>query len=514
MLLVKLIVARISFCALLTAACVLCCLWHTKILMRYLIVSSNLVYAGSVGSSDTPDSHSPARTKNTASGCMFDLNVAQEDDLNFCPDPSKLVCSTSTSSATRQSGDCCNNSSKTFFKGSESSIGSLKGSSITVATTIAVPDSSKEVLAAGVFRDAQSHKPFFMETSNPLPRKNIHHQMISGLDSQGCMELEVPQKVFSVCSSGGKYSYSGLAKLGDSQATNLMVQAAVVVHRDPQEETITVISDDEAEGIDLNVAAETTDFPANFESSYLRKPVNNDDRLCLAQNEDEENIASLECPIIINHNMDTKSTDGEDVQSPVSGIAITRSILVPETPQGRDYACPQLRSSCNGASTAPEAVRFHEMEMGGDEKSVATAAETLISMFVSNSAWLTDGPGSNRETDAEDARQEPAPSLNSFEESILSLEEMKDDGESFPVRTPDKDGPSCGIKLKRGRGLRDFQREILPGIVSLARHEICDDLHSIGYEIRKTRSRRSPGDEGSPPTRMRLPRRCSTAWNR
>jgi hypothetical protein len=104
--------------------------------------------------------------------------------------------------------------------------------------------------------------------------------------------------------------------------------------------------------------------------------------------------------------------------------------------------------------------------------------------------------------------------LNSFEESILSLEEMKDDGESVPARAPDKDGPSCGIKLKRGRGLRDFQREILPGLVSLARHEICDDLHSIGYEIRKTRSRRSPGDEGSPPTRIRLPRRCSTAWNR
>ena len=150
--------------------------------MRYLIDSSNLLYAGSVGSSDTPDSHSPAITKNTASGRMFiDLNVAQEDDFNFCPDPSKLVCSTSTGSATRQSGGFCNNSSKTFLKGSESSIGSSKGSSGTVATTITVPDSSREVLAAGVFRDCQSHKPFFMETSNPLPRKNSHHQMISRL---------------------------------------------------------------------------------------------------------------------------------------------------------------------------------------------------------------------------------------------------------------------------------------------------------------------------------------------
>ncbi|XP_066334863.1 uncharacterized protein [Miscanthus floridulus] len=369
--------------------------------------SAPYVTSGSVGSSDTPDSHSPAITKNTASGRMFiDLNVAQEDDFNFCPDPSKLVCSTSTSSATRQSGGFCNNSSK--------------GSSGTVATTITVPDSSREVLAAGVFRDFQSHKPFFMETSTPLPRKNTHHQMISRLESQGCMEMEVPRKELSVRSSGENNSYSGLTKLGGSQVT----------------------------------------------------------------------------------------------KSPISGIAINRSVVIPETPQGRDYQCPRSRSSCNAASVAPEAVSFDEMEMGEDEKSAATAAETLVSMFASNSAWLTDGPGSNGETYAEDATQEPAPSLNSFEESILSLEEMKDDGESVPVRAPDNDGPSCGIKLKRGRGLRDFQREILPGLVSLARHEICDDLHSIGYEIRKTRSRRSPGDEGSPPTRIRLPRRCSTAWNR
>jgi len=330
------------------------------------------------------------------------------------------------------------------------------------------------------------------------------------------MEMEVPRKELSVRSSGENNSYSGLTKLGGSQASDLMgqVQTAVVVHRDNQEETITVISDHKVKGFDLNVAVESTDFPANFESSYLRQHVNNDGRHCLAQNEAQQNIAPIECPIIRNQNMSAKSTDGEDVQSPVSGIAINRSVVIPETPQGRDYACPRSRSSCNAASVAPEAVSFDETEMGEDEKSAATAAETLVSMFASYSAWLTDGPGSNGETDAEDATQEPAPSLNSFEESILSLEEMKDDGESVPVRAPGNDGPSCGIKLKRGRGLRDFQREILPGLVSLARHEICDDLHSIGYEIRKTRSRRSPGDEGSPPTRIRLPRRCSTAWNR
>lgn len=147
------------------------------------------------------------RAKNAVHGHMcIDLNVAQEDDSNIYPEPSMVLCSLMSSSATRQSRDSSNNSSKTFLKGSESSIVSSKGSSITVVTTISAPYSSREVMAAGAFRDTtQSHEPVCVEASryNQLPIRHIHHQYAqhttSGLDSQVCSEM--PRKVLSVCSS-------------------------------------------------------------------------------------------------------------------------------------------------------------------------------------------------------------------------------------------------------------------------------------------------------------------------
>ncbi|XP_062217131.1 uncharacterized protein LOC133917146 isoform X2 [Phragmites australis] len=474
--------------------------------MRDLCRDHNTPYvsSGSTGSSDTPDNHSPAKAKTTVSGRMFiDLNVAQEDDFSIRSDPSEVLCSLLASSTKEQSGDFCNISSKTFHKGSESSIGSLKGSSITVVTTISAPDSAREGVAAGLFCDFQSHQPYRVEDK------------IFGSDSQGCMEIR--WNLSSVNSNGGNNSSSGLSKLGDTQTANLIGQPVLAVHREPQEETIAVISDDEVEGIDLNVAVESIDLPSNVASNSREELVNNDGseenscNNCFTQNEGRQNVPSVECPAIRNNHM-AESQGGEDVQSPCSGIAMNRSVFILENPQGHDYACPSLRSSSNGVSIPLDSVSIRQAEMGEDEKSTTTAAETLLSIFATNSAWMTDSHGNNSQTDAQVGNHKPTLPLDSFEESVLSLEEMKDDGESIPVRPPDKDGPSCGIKLKRGRGLRDFQREILPGLVSLARHEICDDLHTIGYEIRKNRSRRTSGDQCTP-TRTRLPRRCSTAWN-
>jgi len=96
---------------------------------------------------------------------------------------------------------------------------------------------------------------------------------------------------------------------------------------------------------------------------------------------------------------------------------------------------------------------------------------------------------------------------------VLSLEEIKDDGQSINVTPPNREGPACGIKLKRGRGMRNFQREIMPGLVSLARQEICEDLEAIGYEPKKTRSRKTRKGQGSSSTRSRALKRGSAARN-
>ncbi|XP_037426937.1 uncharacterized protein LOC119292212 [Triticum dicoccoides] len=471
---------------------------------------------GSTGSSDTPDSHSPVKAKATASGRMLiDLNIAQEDDLNVCPDSSKNVfCSLLASSRTMQSGEGCSNSSKAFHIGGESSIGSSKGSSITVAASMPAPDSTRGVMARGGICDPQSSsKPFRVEASNHdvRLRGNIQHQHtldnVSGMSSQASMEI--PREEMSVRASGRHSSSSSdLRKIGGQTA----------VYRECQEESLAVICDDEMEGFDLNVSVGSIELPSMMDSSPREKHASSSDGVdkllshYFTEDKVQENISSLECPTVIDQQHMAESMDGKSVRSPDSGVATNRSMSIPETPQGRDYACPRLRPSSNGESNSMNAPITYQV-VAEDELLASTAAQTLVSLFTDSAAWITDSHCSNNQADAQDGGDEPQVSLDSFEEGVMNLEALRDDGDSVTVTAPDKDGPSCGIKLRRGRGMRDFQREILPGLVSLARHEICDDLHAIGYEIRKTRQRRAPGDKYGPSTRSRLPRRCSNAWN-
>lgn len=451
------------------------------------------------------------KAKATASGRMLiDLNIAQEDDCNVRSDSSKVPCSLLASSSTMQSGEWCNNSSKAFPMGGESSIGSSKGSSITVVASISAPDNAREVMARGICDPQSSSKPFRAEASNHDMhlRGNIQHQHtldnVSGMSSQA--SVEIPREEISIRASGQhSFSSSGLQKFGGPAA----------VYRECQEETLAVICDGEMEGFDLNVSVGSIELPSMMYCSPREKHTNGDgvDKLLsqyFTEDKGQENVSSVECPTVIDqqHSM-AESMDGKSVRSPDSGVATNRSMSIPETPQGRDYACPRLRPS-----NPMDAASVHHQPVTEDELIASTAAETLVSLFTDTAAWITDSHCSNNQADAQDGgSDEPQVSLDSFEEGVMNLEALRDDGDSVCVRAPDKDGPSCGIKLRRGRGMRDFQREILPGLVSLARHEICDDMHAIGYELRKTRQRRASGDKYGPSTRSRLPRRCSNAWN-
>ncbi|KAI3696352.1 hypothetical protein L1987_79366 [Smallanthus sonchifolius] len=84
-----------------------------------------------------------------------------------------------------------------------------------------------------------------------------------------------------------------------------------------------------------------------------------------------------------------------------------------------------------------------------------------------------------------------------YEELTLQQELTKE--EDYMPKTlapdcqePDEAGPSTGpTRLKRGqtrrgRPRRDFQRDILPGLVSLSRHEVTEDLQIFGGLMRAT----------------------------
>ncbi|KAL9328059.1 hypothetical protein ACSQ67_003062 [Phaseolus vulgaris] len=102
----------------------------------------------------------------------------------------------------------------------------------------------------------------------------------------------------------------------------------------------------------------------------------------------------------------------------------------------------------------------------------------------------------SREKDAEDNDERSYGGLDYFEAMTLNLPHTKEEDympkplvpENFKVEetitllpTRTRKGPA-----RRGRQRRDFQRDILPGLASLSRHEVTEDLQTFGGIMRGT----------------------------
>nr|XP_043611733.1 uncharacterized protein LOC122583386 [Erigeron canadensis] len=87
--------------------------------------------------------------------------------------------------------------------------------------------------------------------------------------------------------------------------------------------------------------------------------------------------------------------------------------------------------------------------------------------------------------------------LDEYEEMTLKLEPTKEE-DYMPkplapdFREPEEAGPMAGPtrprrgQARRGRPRRDFQRDIFPGLVSLSRHEVTEDLQIFGGLMKAT----------------------------
>lgn len=111
-------------------------------------------------------------------------------------------------------------------------------------------------------------------------------------------------------------------------------------------------------------------------------------------------------------------------------------------------------------------------------------------------------------------RDQPQCSADSFESMVLKLQESNVEDycvSSIPMEVNDGDKKDYGIKLRRGRRLKDFQKDILPGMASLARHEICEDIRIMegvirSREYKKLRSKMSSAQNWFTPVRSRRSR--------
>ncbi|KAJ4954752.1 hypothetical protein NE237_011535 [Protea cynaroides] len=142
--------------------------------------------------------------------------------------------------------------------------------------------------------------------------------------------------------------------------------------------------------------------------------------------------------------------------------------------------CTESRSSGGTKTELQCHSQQHNVEKEMDIL-VQKAAESLIHISLDNSfcpQGLFGEAGSNTLEDKEMSEQ-PQYSSDSFELNTLRLTECSADVylvSSMPVEVNETD-KGCGWKLKRGSRLKDFQKDILPGLVSLSRHEICEDKH-------------------------------------
>jgi len=262
---------------------------------------------------------------------------------------------------------------------------------------------------------------------------------------------------------------------------------------------------------DLNVSPESTDMPSEI-SDYRDKVVNNDvskgaapDHSFSTENSLHAETSATHVVLGNDHMLAHKddnhvlltapTTNGiNKVQSPVSGTINKESFISGNLVDNNFH--PH-----NGASNIQELSMLQD-KVDDDGTTADIAARTLLSIFQHSSECMAHCFGSSNQTAAQNMNDEPQPSLDSFEKIVLNSEEIKDDGQSINVSPPYNEGPACGIKLKRGRGMRNFQREIIPGLL-LGRQEICEDLEVIGYEPKKTRSRKTRKGPGASSTRPR-----------
>ncbi|XP_058224287.1 uncharacterized protein LOC131333668 [Rhododendron vialii] len=133
-------------------------------------------------------------------------------------------------------------------------------------------------------------------------------------------------------------------------------------------------------------------------------------------------------------------------------------------------------------------------ESAAEDILIQNAAESLIHFSMKSSTSDQDcsaKAGSNGNEGEE--RDMPQHSIDSYESIVLKLTENSAEdycvsSKHFEVNEMDK--KDFGIKLKRGRRLKDFHRDVLPSLASLSSHEIREDVSVMQAVIRSREYKR------------------------
>ncbi|KAJ6701538.1 T28K15.14 PROTEIN [Salix koriyanagi] len=144
------------------------------------------------------------------------------------------------------------------------------------------------------------------------------------------------------------------------------------------------------------------------------------------------------------------------------------------------------------------------------------AAESLLDMSLKNLVCYQDSFAKEGSKEMRnETREQPQYTCDSFELMVMDLTESNVEENSVtskPYEVNDMETKDFGSKLRRGRRMKDFQKEILPALASLSRHEIHEDINIIegvlrSREYRKIRGKMATnGENWSPLVRSRRSR--------
>ncbi|MQM09975.1 hypothetical protein Taro_042862 [Colocasia esculenta] len=147
-----------------------------------------------------------------------------------------------------------------------------------------------------------------------------------------------------------------------------------------------------------------------------------------------------------------------------------------------------LEKSCSCSESTDENLEKDQTLSAEMDSPIFSAAESLIHISSLNTRSTSDKvPDVDQmEVANEERRDGPQKSSDSYESMVLMLTETANDECSMPAWLPEGETGKgkCRFNLRKGRGVCDFRRDVLPGLVSLSRQEICEDLHTISEVVR------------------------------
>ncbi|URD81283.1 hypothetical protein MUK42_05503 [Musa troglodytarum] len=461
----------------------------------------------------------------------IDLNTAQDDESNtFFSNTVETLHSPSTSSSVVHLGDDLRVSS---IK-SEQKDGSAKESTVTDQLAVVSPGSenSREKSADSLPHEHIDSYPSSVQASeqNNNAIENIWNYKECIVNNEDCRSgIRIPEACyknllerFSSAYNGGSQDSTNrtviacLHKPGMENIDSFISPSNLVVHGDLKKNIL--ISSKYREHNCLHASAgSTTDLPPKAAGDVEEKATNidgseEDTVSSHAIGPDEcQQIELKESPIGFKPNQLAGNSECASKEKSVADHAVisksensATTHIDSVTPK---RICSQQVSDVNGSDCIciqDRQILEQQLVLVEVDRVIIKAAETLASISSEKPLCSVDQLTSDGRMEfyCEEGNDQPQ-SSDSFETGTLNLEEIRDIGISTCGKQIDNETRKDVCKFRLGRGMRDFQKDIMPGIVSLSRQEICEDLYAIKYELGKKRSHRTREENWVVPVRSR-----------